>query len=82
MKAEQQHYKPNLSDEPGINFDEVHHHHVLSRGQLERLLNVGSLALGIVPTTDSAITATAGNFPAVPALKIMGIAEICTVLRA
>ena len=82
MKAKQQHHKPKLSHEPGINFDEVHHHHVRSRGQLERFLDVRSLALGIVPTTDSAVLATFGNFPAVPALKIMGIAEICTVLRA
>ena len=64
-------YELSLSHEPGIDFDEVHRHHVRSRGQLERLLDDRFLALYIVPTTNAAVLATVGNFFAVPAIPII-----------
>ena len=62
--------------EPGIYFDEVHCHRVgITRGQHERLLDVVSAAFDIVAATDIPELATSSDFAAVPALKIVRVAE-------
>ena len=60
---------------PGIDFDKIQHQRVRSDWQLERLLDVRSLALDTVATTDVAVITTFCDFAAVPSLKIIGTIE-------
>ena len=60
---------------PGIDFDKIQHHRVRPDWQLKRLLDIRSLALDAVATTDVSVLTTFCDFATVPALEIVGTIE-------
>ena len=68
-------YVRTITNEPGIDFDEVQSHRVCARGQHERFFDVVILRFDTVTTADVSKLAARGDVAAVPALEIFRVVE-------